>query len=264
VAIDRSLRVVFNDVAQQYDEARPGYPEPLIEDVLAFSEIPDEGRILEIGCGPGKATLPFARRGYAMLCLELGTALADLARQNCRPYPQVKIQTTAFETWPVQAGSFDLVISAQAFHWIAPEVGYAKIARALKPSGTMALFWNQYPYPDTEFYRALDELYQAQAPQIAQSAQELSWEEKIARREAELNESGYFERAVVKRYPWSATYQADQYLKLLNTHSDHRNLDGATRQKLFVAIRALIEQFGGTVEKPYLAVLYLARKKDQT
>jgi SAM-dependent methyltransferase len=263
MSFDRSLKTVFNDVARLYDEARPGYPEQLIKDVLALSEIPNNGRILEIGCGPGKATLPFAQRGYAMLCLELGADLAELARQNCRSYPQVDIQTTAFEDWEVQAEAFDLVISAQAFHWIAPEIGYPKVAQALKPSGSVALFWNQYPYPDTEFYQALEEVYQAKAPQLAQSAREFSWEETMARREVEMNESGFFERAVVKRYPWLATYDTDQYLKLLNTHSNHRNLDEDTRQALFAAIRELIEQFGGTVDKPYVAVLYMARKKSQ-
>ncbi len=73
---DFSHRTTFNNVADLYDEVRPGYPEALIEDALTLSGIPPDGRILEIGCGTGKATLPFARRGYAMLCLELGDKLA--------------------------------------------------------------------------------------------------------------------------------------------------------------------------------------------
>jgi SAM-dependent methyltransferase len=261
MTFDRSLKTTFNEVAQLYDEARPGYPDQLIEDVLALSEISPEGSILEIGCGPGKATLPFARRGYGMLCLELGADLAALARRNCRQYPQVKIRNIAFEDWELQEESFDLVISAQAFHWIPPEIGYPKIAKALKRTGSVALFWNHYPCPDTEFYRALEELYQAHAPQLAQRARRLSSEELISKREAELNATGFFEPAMVKRYPWSAQYDADQYLKLLNTHSDFRNLAEATRQKLFAEIGELIKRFGGVVERPYLAVLYFARKK---
>ena len=34
------LRTTFNDVARLYDEARPGYPEQLIEDVISLSAIP--------------------------------------------------------------------------------------------------------------------------------------------------------------------------------------------------------------------------------
>lgn len=95
MAFDQSARVIFDKVAQLYDEARPGYPEQLVKDVIALSEIPNGGRILEIGCGPGKATLPFARRRYAMLCLELGANLAALAVENCRLYPNVKVKNVA-------------------------------------------------------------------------------------------------------------------------------------------------------------------------
>jgi len=54
----------------------------------------------------------------------------------------------------------------------------------------------------------------------------------------------------------------DQYLKLLNTYSDHRNLDEERRSKLFTGVATLIEEeFGGTIVRPYLSVLYLAKKK---
>ncbi len=50
------LRATFNASAGWYDKVRPGYPEALIDDVIAMSAIPEEGQILEIGCGTGKAT----------------------------------------------------------------------------------------------------------------------------------------------------------------------------------------------------------------
>jgi len=38
--IHASLRSPFNAIAKLYDEARPGYPEQLIEDVISLSAIP--------------------------------------------------------------------------------------------------------------------------------------------------------------------------------------------------------------------------------
>jgi len=61
-----SLRTIFDQAALDYDEVRPGYPEELIEDVISISDIPKDGRILEIGCGTGQATISFARRGYSI------------------------------------------------------------------------------------------------------------------------------------------------------------------------------------------------------
>src|SRR5919199_6293135 len=70
------LRTSFDEVALLYDQVRPGYPERLFDDVVALSGIPPQGRILEIGCGTGQATLPFARRGYQIQCVELGASMA--------------------------------------------------------------------------------------------------------------------------------------------------------------------------------------------
>lgn len=261
--LDRSLKTTFNEVAKLYDEVRPGYPPQLVADVISLSGILANGRILEIGCGPGKATLPFARRGYRMLCLELGKALAALAAEKCRPYANVKIETIAFEAWPLQKASFDLVISAQAFHWIDPEIGLPKVAAALKASGTMALFWNHYPLSDTAMRREIDKVYRQRAPQIAADEPLLPGirEERIERVVAEIDESGHFEEVVVRRYPWSKEYDTEGYIKLLNTYSDHRNLDEATRNSLFAGVREVITRHGGRIENPYLAVLYLARVK---
>ena len=81
------LRAAFDQVAPLYDIAHPTYPEELFDDVVSLSGVPKEGRILEIGCGTGQATMPLARRGYRILCVELGENLAAAARRNVAAYP---------------------------------------------------------------------------------------------------------------------------------------------------------------------------------
>lgn len=256
---DTSLRTIFDNVAKLYDEVRPGYPEPLIEDVIALSEIEPGGGILEIGCGPGKATIPFARRGYAMFCLELGRDLASLASENCRSYPDVRVVNISFEDWPLRSEAFDLVISAQAFHWISPEVRFSKTAAALKDGGSLALFWNHKPDPKTVFFDALTEVYHQKAPELADSLYKPSPEELIKRIAKAIERSRLFGEVVIRRYPWSERYTTEGYLKLLNTYSDHLNLEHERRRDLFESIGALIDEFGGVVDRPYLAVLYCAK-----
>src|ERR671911_1963809 len=105
------LRAIFDGAALLYDEVRPGYPEELFDDVVSLSGIPSGGRILEIGCGTGQATVPFARRGYRILCIELGDNMAAVARRNLEGYPQAEVRTGAFEESSLQEGVFDLAIS---------------------------------------------------------------------------------------------------------------------------------------------------------
>jgi SAM-dependent methyltransferase len=261
MTFDRSARTTFDGVAETYDRARPGYSEQLFEDVIALSGMPQEGRILEVGCGSGQATLPFARRGYAMLCVELGADLAALARENCRPYPQVEILHTSFEDWPLERDAFDLLISAQAWHWIPPQIGYAKAAAALKDTGSLALIWNHSPRPDTPLFGAIQEVYRQTAPHMTGSRSKPTLEELIERTVVEIDASGLFGEVQARQYPWTERYTADQYIKLMHTYSDHIRLGEDAFQALCTGVHEAIEQFGGVVDRPYLSLLYTASVK---
>ena len=259
VTIDRTARITFDRVAELYDEVRPGYPEELVEDVLALSGIPPDGRILEVGCGPGTATVAFARRGYHMDCVELGPRLAALAFENCRAYPKVRVHNSSFEEWPLEAGAYDLVISAEAFHWIPPEVAYPRAARALNEAGSLALFWILYQDPDTEIFRAIDQVYHQQAPQIGNPNKTITPEWLMEQIVGNYRSSGCFGPVTVRQYRWSRTYSGEQYAKLVRTFSSHRSLDEGTWRRLLAGIGDVIEQHGGRLVRPFLAVLFHAR-----
>jgi SAM-dependent methyltransferase len=169
VAEDRTrLRATFDEAALLYDEVRPGYPEDLFDEVVTLSRIPAGGRILEIGCGTGQATLPFARRAYRILCVELGENLAAVARRNLEAYPQAEVHVGPFEEWRPQVAAFDLAVSATAFHWLDPEIAYPKVARALRPRGELALFWNVHVHTDAAggFFEDAQRIYERETPEI--------------------------------------------------------------------------------------------------
>lgn len=70
------LRQTFDQVAERYDRARPEYPETLFADLVALTGIKPGDQLLEVGCATGQATLPLARRGFRITCIELGPELA--------------------------------------------------------------------------------------------------------------------------------------------------------------------------------------------
>jgi SAM-dependent methyltransferase len=257
-----ALRAAFNQAARDYDAIRPSYPAELVEDVVALSALPEHGHILEVGCGTGQATLPFARRGYAVHCLDIGAELIAVARENCRPYPNVDFEVVAFEDWAAPAETFDLVMSATAWHWVPPEIGYPRAAQVLKYSGSVALFSNLHPPPLSGFFQDVQEVYRRIAPEAGHPDTTPSIEERIETMTLEIERTGLFGPIVVKRYAWSKDYSRDEYLRLLNTYSNHLSLEQGRRARLHAAIGELIDRrFGGVVERPYLAVLHLARKR---
>jgi SAM-dependent methyltransferase len=248
----------FDKVAGLYDEYRPDYPKELVDSVIALSRLPEGGRILEIGSGTGKATRLFARQGYAVHCIEPGRKLAAVAARSLQDYPRVSFQITRFEDWQEQPAAFDLVMSAQAFHWIPGEVGYPKAAQSLKPGGSLALFWNMHPGFHGQVAADLDTIYRKIAPELA--GPEDSIEVTIQERTEEIIQSGCFGPVTIRRFPWSCTYQTSEYIGLLNTHSDHIRLPARSRQHLFEAIATVIDTHGGSIERQYNAVLYIAQK----
>lgn len=247
----------FDGVADFYETYRPSYPQELVDHIITRSGIPPGGQILEIGSGTGRATHLFAQRGFSLLCIEQGQNLINVAAQKLKPF-QVEFVPVPFEAWDETQTGFDLAISAQAFHWIPKEIGYAKVARVLKKQGYLALFWNMYPDLEGDLAADLRQVYQAYAPELAGPNK---YETRISRHEQDVRESGFFDLLEVKRFPWSMTYDTQQYLGLLNTYSDYLRLPEQRRAKLLEAITEVVNRHGGTVEKPYLAVLYLAKRR---
>jgi SAM-dependent methyltransferase len=259
------LRTTFDEAASLYDEVRPGYPEDLFDDIVSLSRIPAGGRILEIGCGTGQATVPLARRGYRIQCIELGENMAAVARRNLKRYPNAEVRTGAFEESFLQEGAFDLAVSATAFHWLDPAVAYPKAARALRDGGSLALIWNVHVHSDASegFFEAAQRIYEREAPEI--------WDHKyggppssdeVPDRTGEIESSGLFEAVTRRNYRWDEMYDAEGYLRVLNTYSGHRSLNDDTRERLFCGIADLIDnRFDGRIVKGYLTTLYVAKRK---
>jgi SAM-dependent methyltransferase len=265
VAGDRaSRRASFDDVAVRYDRARPGYPAELVEDAIAFSGLAANGRILEVGCGTGKATELFAARGFRIDGVELGANLAALTRQKLAAYPDVAVAVGDFETWPVAEGAYDLAISAQAFHWIDPAIGYPKLAGALRPGGALALWWNTHVQTggDRGFFEAVQPIYAREAPELARRRKALPPPDEVSfAAKDDIDRAGLFGEVTIRTYRWDLAYDATAYLDLLGTYSDHLAVDPDARERLFRGIAELVDgAFGGRIVKGHLTVIYLARR----
>ena len=257
------LRSTFDSVASLYDEARPGYPERLFDDLAALSGTGPGAKALEIGCGTGQATVPLARRGYRVLCVELGANLAAIARSKLTGYPDARVLASSFEDWPLEEEAFDLVVSATAFHWVGSAVRYQKSAQALRPGGSLALIWNtHHPEGSTEgFPDALDDLHRRETPHLAHERRPPRLD-RADDKAGEVEGSGFFEKPEERAYPFGASHDAESYLRLLGTFSSHRALEEATRQRLFAAVARLIdEEYGGRVVEGYRSELYVARRR---
>jgi SAM-dependent methyltransferase len=256
--IDEARRRSFDGCAELYDSVRPSYPDALADEVIAVGG----RRMLEIGAGTGKATVVFARRGASIVALEPGPSLAAVLRRNVAGL-DVTVEETTFEAWPIapRQGAFDVVMAAQAIHWVDPAVRYAKAADVLAPGGTLALVRNEKAPLERGLNEELGAAHARWHPRPTDRPFASGVE--LARRELveDIDASGRFRAVDVRLYPWTETYTTARYLELLDTYSDHATLAPELRVPLYRAIADVLDRRGGVLEMPYVSMAFLARRR---
>jgi SAM-dependent methyltransferase len=256
------LRTTFTEDAELYQRMRPSYPGGVFDDLARFGNLEAGSRVLEIGCGTGQATRPLAERGYRVTALDLGAEMVRVARRHLAVFADVEVMLAQFEAWPLPEQPFDAVVAATAFHWVDPTVRMSKTAAALRPGGTLALIGTHHVAGgDTELFAEIQGCYERWDPATPPGLR-LQPADEIPADTAELDDSGLFEPAVVRRYLWARTYTASEYRDLLLTYSGHRALETTRRQGLLECITGLIEtRSAGRITKQYMNELFLARRR---
>jgi hypothetical protein len=199
-----------------------------------------------------------------VIALEPSAEMAAIARRNCASYENVTIEESDFERWRPPGHDFRLVFSAQAWHWISPDVRYAAARAALEDGGALAAFWTS---PDWERSVLRDELraaYARAAPNLGPDPGPMHPDSGPRHRmsgdwKREIEAAAGFVAPEMRRYSWSTDYTTAEYLELIQTHSDHILLEARRRAALLDAVAEVLDRAGGGVRIEYLTLLTLAR-----
>lgn len=250
-------RETFNRVAGLYGQARRGYPDALVSDVIAFSGVHAADRVLEVGCGAGQATASFARKGFKLTALDPGDALLEKARERVGDDPDVAFVHAPFEAWQPDGKRFQLIFAAQSWHWIAREISFAKAADLLAQGGALAVFGHVPGALSGPLAAKFEAIYRRHTgrwgppPEAGYlpSGPLVSW----------FDASGRFETVVHKSYAWTWNHTGASYSDFARTRSDHQMLAEATREALLAELRDAIAEHGDAFDWPYETHLYMAR-----
>jgi SAM-dependent methyltransferase len=251
----------YGNVAQTYDRVRPKYDREFLNRVAEVAEIPIDGNILEIGCGPGTATIPLATMGFSMVSLEPNIEAYTIARQNSSIYPNVEIINTNFEEWEPIDRSFDAIIAATSWHWVSPKSKHLKASSALKTGGSLILLWNTAMQPPTYIFDKLIAIFDRYIPTFA----------KYKDRDTQLSEARIFGEAAIASLLFSrlveeyheieVEYPIEDYLELLTTYTPCIALSPEARHDLLGELRQVLAQTcGERVPLSYLSIFHIARK----
>lgn len=251
----------YSSVADAYNKVRPRYPEKLIDRVSELARLSPRSIILEVGCGPGTATVAFAKCGFNMVCLEPNREFYQIARKNCQQYPSVEVRNISFEEWELEPKKFNAILAATSWHWVSSEIKYTKAVEVLQDNGFLILFWNKELQPQYEAYQMFEEVYQLHAPSLARFEVIEAQEEILRNLGQEILDSGQFKDLVSEQILVEVTYSTDDYLTLLCTYSPYIKLDSQLRNSLFEGLRDKIDKnLGGYIQLSYLSTFQIAQK----
>jgi SAM-dependent methyltransferase len=247
----------FGTAADRYDRARPSYPTELVDRLLADGA----RRVLDVGCGTGKASRLFLAQGCEVLGVEVDERMAAVARSH-----GVEVEVAPFEKWEPRGRTFELVVSGQAWHWLDPAVALPKVAQVLVPGRRFAAFWN-LGGPHSEIAEAFRASYRRHAPDFERENSALfGWgDRELAGTYLEpIAAAAKLHDAEIWSFPWERRYTRDEWLELLQTQSDHILLRAERREALLAELAETIDAHGGFLDVPYVtAVMTAVRDGEQ-
>ena len=147
----------FSNRVANYVKYRPDYPREIIAYLSEHAGLTPDDRIADVGCGPGISSRMFLENGNRVVGVEPNDTMRAAAIECLKEYPNFTVLNGTSNATGLEAGSIDLVVAAQAFHWFDPQETRAEFGRILKPEGGVVLMWNERQLDSTLFLREYEE-----------------------------------------------------------------------------------------------------------
>ncbi|NEQ76923.1 MAG: class I SAM-dependent methyltransferase [Okeania sp. SIO2C9] len=134
----------FSDRVEDYAQYRPNYPKEAIAVMISGFENPSELLAADVGAGTGIGSRMLAEQGINVIAIEPNLKMKNAAQSH----PLIEFREATAEATNLPNESVDLVTCFHAFHWFNLEPTLQEFHRILKPSGKLALLWNNWNRED--------------------------------------------------------------------------------------------------------------------
>jgi len=251
------FRTIFDTVPDQFDAWRPRYCDELFADLIEYAKLDIEKTVLEVGPGTGQATEPILKTGCSYVAIELSEVFTAFMQNKFGSYGNFEIVNADFEKHDFEHAQFDLIYSAAAFQWIPEKIGYPKAYEITKSGGAFAMFLMRPDiqpgggYTHEPLYTKIQEVYTKYFHPATEYKCQLDYDAR--------DQYGFVDLEC-REYRKTRAYDADGYVSLIGTHSDHIALQEPYRSKFFEGIREVILAFGNKIVLYDKITMYLARK----
>ncbi|KAK3384619.1 S-adenosyl-L-methionine-dependent methyltransferase [Lasiosphaeria ovina] len=148
---DPTFRSFDRKQGENYAQARRDY-HPLLYSIVLDYHTSTGGKfdtVLDVGCGPGRATRSLAAHFSQAIGIDPSDGMIATARSlgdSSSASEPVRFEVSTAEELgsrlspPISEGSIDLITAATAAHWFDMSAFWPQAARMLKPGGSVALW----------------------------------------------------------------------------------------------------------------------------
>ncbi|MFI9844330.1 class I SAM-dependent methyltransferase [Nonomuraea sp. NPDC051941] len=149
---------LFGGAAPYYARYRPGYGRAAMEHLAeTFGE---DGRVLDLGCGPGTIAIPLARRVRAVLAVDPAREMLAEGRRlagGVANITWVRGDSTVLRGLP----PFEQVVMGRSFHWMDRRSVLTELGKLLPAGGAVALVgparqWGEPWQPDSQPWQPVE------------------------------------------------------------------------------------------------------------
>jgi SAM-dependent methyltransferase len=119
----------FGDVAEAYDLGRPRYPPEIVSAITSHTGGP---RLLDVGAGTGRLSVPLVRAGYDVVAVEPLERMRTILAQAIGV--ERALEGSA-EALPLADASVDGAVCTDAWHWFEGPRAADELARVVRPGG---------------------------------------------------------------------------------------------------------------------------------
>jgi len=132
---------LFNceETARLYAEHQPNLSQDVLDIVIEQTSCLDRSVLVDVGCGSGSSTRPFASHFGHVLGVDYSSAQIELAKELTKEENVRYYQGSVYEI-PVEDNSVDCVFGQMIIQFLDIPKFYKEVLRVLKPDGALVLY----------------------------------------------------------------------------------------------------------------------------
>ncbi len=225
---------LFSGRTIEYAKFRANYPSEALEMILTGLGKSEQLIIADVGAGTGIASRQLGNRGARVIAIEPNKQMRNAATSH----PQVEFYDATAERTSLNNNQVNLVTCFSSFHWFNSPATLSEFHRILKPSGRLAVVFNQWSDEDdfSQNYQLMIENASKYCPRVVDRLEVQSLDNSILFTQTQhqeflhyqkLDRLGLISLARSQGYLWLSGPKYEQFLVNLNRlYQDCKRKDG--------------------------------------